>query len=92
MAQLGNDHREGPIAKTIESQTSKLPSDLFLWAALGSMAIAATLKATNQRHTSLFVGQWAPSFHRYSCRDMYSRWILCQTSSRRWRTLYQRLG
>lgn len=62
MAQLGNDHREGPIAKSIENQTSKLPSDWFLWAALGSMAISATLKATNQRHTSLFVGQWAPSF------------------------------
>ena len=25
---------EGPVAKAIERQTSKVPSDLFLWAAL----------------------------------------------------------
>ena len=32
------DHREGFIAKTIEEQTAKLPSDTFLWLALGSIA------------------------------------------------------
>jgi len=26
--------REGPIARRIEEQTAKLPSDIFLWAAL----------------------------------------------------------
>lgn len=31
-------HQEGPIARTIEQQTAKLPSDLFLWAAVGSIA------------------------------------------------------
>jgi hypothetical protein len=31
-------HREGRVAKAIESRTAKLPSDLFLWAAFGSIA------------------------------------------------------
>ena len=30
--------KEGPVAKAIESQTAKLPSDLFLWASVGAMA------------------------------------------------------
>ena len=53
------EHREGKVAKKIEEQTAKLPSDIFLWAALGSMAISAVLQATNQKRRSLFVGQWA---------------------------------
>ena len=28
-----NAYREGPVARTIEKRTAKLPSDLFLWAA-----------------------------------------------------------
>jgi hypothetical protein len=55
-------HSEGPVASMIESQTAKLPSDLFLWAALGSMAVSATLKILGKSHTALFIGQWAPSF------------------------------
>jgi hypothetical protein len=55
-------HTEGPVATMIESQTAKLPSDLFLWAALGSMAVSASLKIMGKSHTALFVGQWAPSF------------------------------
>ncbi|MEO6950066.1 MAG: hypothetical protein ABI297_08915 [Ginsengibacter sp.] len=56
------EHREGEVAKKIEEQTAKLPSDLFLWAALGSMAVSAVLQATNSKHRSLFVGQWAAPF------------------------------
>jgi hypothetical protein len=55
-------HKEGPVARAIEEQTAKLPSDLFLWAALGSMGVSLTLKLMGQKHTALFVGQWAPSF------------------------------
>ncbi|HEX8268801.1 MAG TPA: hypothetical protein VF581_02820 [Flavobacterium sp.] len=62
MAILKNDNSEGPVAKAIEKQTAKLPSDLFLWAALSSMAVSATLKIMGKNHTALFVGQWAPSF------------------------------
>jgi hypothetical protein len=53
---------EGSVAKTIERQTAKLPSDTFLWAALGSMGVSAVLQASGNKHASLFVGQWAPAF------------------------------
>ncbi len=59
---LNKDHSEGQVAKKIENQTAKLPSDLFLWASLGSMAASASLKIMGQKSTSLFVGQWATSF------------------------------
>jgi hypothetical protein len=55
-------HAEGPIARTLEEQTAKLPSDLFLWAAVGSIIGALILKVTNKHHDSTFVGQWAPTF------------------------------
>jgi hypothetical protein len=50
-------HEEGHVAKAIESQTAKLPSDIFLWSALGILAASTTLFFVNQRHTSLLVGQ-----------------------------------
>lgn len=62
MAMMKNDHSEGKVARTIEDQTAKLPSDVFLWAALGSMAVSATLKIFGRSHTALFVGQWAAPF------------------------------
>ena len=56
------DHREGFLAKSIEEQTAKLPSDTFLWLALGSIAASLTLKLTDRDKDALFVGQWAPTF------------------------------
>lgn len=56
------EHKEGPVASAIEEQTAKLPSDLFLWAALGSMAISLALQVAGVKKRSLFVGQWAPTF------------------------------
>ncbi len=56
------EHKEGETAKKIESQTAKLPSDIFLWAAIGSMAISAALQLSNNKNKSLFVGQWAAPF------------------------------
>lgn len=58
----GTSDKEGPLAKAIEQQTSKLPSDLFLWSALGSMAVSLYLQAQGDRDRSLFVGQWAAPF------------------------------
>ena len=54
-------HTEGRVARSIESQTAKLPSDTFLWIAVGSMATSATLQMLGRQHASLFVGQWAPT-------------------------------
>lgn len=56
------EHQEGPVAKGIEQQTAKLPSDLFLWSALGSMAVSLYLQAVGDRDRSLFIGQWAAPF------------------------------
>src|SRR4051794_18282796 len=56
------DHSEGMVARMIEEQTAKMPSDLFLWAALGSMGCSLFLQACNKKEESLFVGQWAPTF------------------------------
>ncbi|HWF17856.1 MAG TPA: hypothetical protein VG754_01230 [Verrucomicrobiae bacterium] len=52
---------EGKIAKAIESQTAKMPSDLFLWAAGGAILTSLVLKATKRNHDALFIGQWAPT-------------------------------
>ena len=50
------------LTKTIEEQTAKLPSDTFLWMAVGSMAASASLQMMGNRQVSLFIGQWAPTF------------------------------
>lgn len=55
-------HQEGKATKAIEDQTAKLPSKLFLCAALASMAVSLVLKCTGQKHKALFIGQWAAPF------------------------------
>jgi hypothetical protein len=57
-----SDRSEGRLARSIEQQTAKLPSDAFLWAAVGSMGVSAALQVAGNKHASLFVGQWAPAF------------------------------
>ena len=56
------EHSEGTVAKTIEEQTAKIPSDVFLWAAGASMAASLILKLNDRPHDALFVGQWAAPF------------------------------
>ena len=55
-------HSEGPVARGIEQETAKLPSDTFLWAAVAAMSGAAILQMTGRRQGSLFVGQWVAPF------------------------------
>lgn len=55
-------HSEGMLARAIEEQTAKLPSDTFLWAAGASIATSLTLKLMGRGQDALFVGQWAPTF------------------------------
>ena len=56
------ERKEGKITRAIESQTAKLPSDAFLWAAVGAMAASLTLKLMKNDHMALFVGQWPAPF------------------------------
>ena len=61
-ANLNVQHIEGPVAKTIEDQTAKLPSDLFLWASIGSIGVSLALQLMGKKHSSQFVGQWVAPF------------------------------
>lgn len=56
------EHREGPVARSIEQQTAKLPSDLFLWAALASIVTSLTFQVLGDEKKAVFVGHWAPTF------------------------------
>jgi hypothetical protein len=56
------EHREGQVARSIEQQTAKIPSDAFLWSALGSIAASIALRIAGRGEAANFVGQWAPTF------------------------------
>jgi hypothetical protein len=54
-------HAEGPVARKIEQQTATLPSDLFLWTAVGAIAGSLAFMTAGKREVANFVGQWAPT-------------------------------
>ncbi len=66
-------HREGPVARSIEKQTARLPSDLFLWAAGAAVVaslgfeIAGIVRGGKRRGMvaraplASFIGMWVPS-------------------------------
>ena len=60
--QESQEHSEGMVARAIEDQTAKLPSDVWLWAAVGSMGVSFFLHASGRKQDSFFVGQWAAPF------------------------------
>jgi hypothetical protein len=63
---------EGSLARAIEHQTAKLPSDIFLWAAFASIATSLVLQIMDRKHNALFVGQWhRPSF----CSAYTTSWL-----------------
>ncbi len=55
-------HSEGVVARTIEEQTARLPSDVFLWAAVGAIGASAVLEFSGNHDKSRFVGQWVAPF------------------------------
>lgn len=54
-----DNSKEGKITKAIESETSKIPSGVYLTAAVASMTASLTLRCLGKKHCALFVGQWA---------------------------------
>jgi hypothetical protein len=56
------EHREGSVARTIEQQTARMPSDWFLWAALGSVGMSLAFQLAGDERKANFVGHWAPTF------------------------------
>jgi len=57
-----SQHQEGQVTKEIENQTAKLPSDVFLWAAISAMAVSLSFQLAGKKHSGLFFGQWAAPF------------------------------
>ena len=51
--------KEDATTKAIEKQTIKIPSDVFLFTAIGTMAASLTLKCLGRSKDAAFVGQWA---------------------------------
>lgn len=58
-AAINPRRKEGKVAKAIESQTSRLPSDFFLWTATTAMAASLTMRIMKKNNLALFIGQWA---------------------------------
>ena len=52
-------HTEGKVARAIEEQTSKLPSDIFLWTGLSFLGVSFAMHALGHKHSALIVGQLA---------------------------------
>ena len=73
------EHQEGPVARTIEQQTAKLPSDTFLWAALGSIGASAVLRMMGKKNASLFVGEWVAPMLLFG---VYNKIVKLQGSDR----------
>jgi len=67
MARVSEDaveQTEGPVARAIEKETAKIPSDVWLWLAGASIVASLGLQLMGSkkiRQHSLFVGQWAPT-------------------------------
>jgi len=77
--QMTREHAEGSVARTIEQQTAKLPSDTFLWAALGAMGASAVLQLTGKKNASLFVGDWVAPLLLFG---VYNKIVKVQGSDR----------
>jgi hypothetical protein len=50
-------HSEGEVAKAIESETTKMPSDLFLWTGLGCLGVSAILRSVGLTSLGQLIGQ-----------------------------------
>jgi hypothetical protein len=52
------EHGEGRVTRLIEQQAAKLPSGLFLLAAVNAMIASLVLELAGRRRASRFVGLW----------------------------------
>ncbi len=50
--------KEDKLTKTIEKQTIKIPSDIFLFTAMGIAGVSLVLKFMGHHGNSTFIGQW----------------------------------
>ncbi len=55
---LRTEHAEGTITRTIEQQTARIPSDVFLVLALTAMGASLFFEFGGRDRTSRFLGMW----------------------------------
>ena len=60
-AVVREEHAESARTRLIEQQAAKLPSDVFLFSALGAMGASVVLELTGRSRLSRFVGMWPPA-------------------------------
>jgi hypothetical protein len=65
------------VARTIEQQTAKNPSDAWLLAALGSIGLSLAFELSGREKTASFVGHWAPTFLIFG---LYNKMVKLQGS------------
>lgn len=56
---LRAEHRESGFTRVIEQQTAKIPSNVFLFVSLGTMAASLALQLARRNELSQFIGMWA---------------------------------
>ena len=56
------DKKEDQFTALLESQSSNIPTSLFLGAAIGSIAGSLAFKLAGKHEHAQFVGQWAAPF------------------------------
>ena len=71
------EHREGPVARGIEQQTAKLPSDVWLIASFLSMGLSMFFQFSGQEKKANFVGLWAPTLLMFG---LYNKLVKLQGS------------
>ncbi len=54
--------QEDQVTAAIENFTAKIPSSVYLGAALASMAVSVGFKVQKKTDMALFIGQWAAPF------------------------------
>lgn len=52
------EHRESRLTRLVEQQAAKVPSAVFLMAALVAMATSVAFELVGRRKASRFVGMW----------------------------------
>lgn len=55
------ERTEDRLTRTIETQTVRIPSNAFLWFAIGSMATSLTFQMMGRKESANFIGLWAPT-------------------------------
>ncbi len=53
---------EDQVTAAIENVTSKIPSSVYLGAAIASILTSVSFQAAGKKHEALFVGQWVAPF------------------------------